>query len=165
MYGTYSFLTRSRNSGRVERSEFVVGIVEGDRRDTVTVLVEESLKSLLRFECRTRVQVGMSKVLQFFPASRQSRTGDRFALQNIGRIRIERDTIEIGMRVGVISQFRTRVQPHVQNFAETVVPQLMPALIDESDDGNGRIAKRLKQLPCHVADCGKVRRPRVPTAR
>ena len=94
----------------------------------------------------------MAKVLQFFPARRQSRTRDRLALQNIGGVGIERDVIDIGMRIGVVSQFRTRVQPNIQNFAQTGSPQLMPALIDESDDRNGLIAKRLQQRPCSC--CG-----------
>ena len=81
----------------IQGGKLVVGIVDRYGSDAIAVLIEEGLQSILRLGCCARAQIGMAEELQLFASRRECGPRDRFALQNVGSICLQRKVVDIGV--------------------------------------------------------------------
>ncbi len=82
---------------RVGRGEGVVGVVERDRGHAIAVAVEERLHAFLDLGRRTGEEEGMPEVAERLATRRERRARDRLALDDVRRVVVQRDIVDVRM--------------------------------------------------------------------
>ncbi len=96
------------------------------------------------------------------PASREGRAEGRLALEDVCRVPVQRDVVDVEMGVRVIAEVGAGVEPQVEDLTEALDADLgLTAGVDEAGDGYALVAKRLQETLRHGADAGEVTRAAV----
>jgi hypothetical protein len=107
------------------------------------VAIQKRLQSPLDFGRGSGEQERMTVEPQRPAAGGERRTQDGLAFQDVGGIFIDRNVVDIQMRIRVVAKVGADVQPEIEDVTEAFRAELhLPAFIDETGDGNFLVAKR-----------------------
>jgi len=107
----------------------------------------------------------MTIELQLLTVTRQRLANRGLAAHDIVAVNVQRNVIEVRMRVRMVPQLRARLQPQIQYLLQARPVELGSTCVHESDDRNVLLAKRAQQLVGHGLHACQIARPSVAAAR
>src|SRR5689334_16788043 len=91
--------------------EHVIRIVHGDRSILVSSALQKRLEYFLELRCRSREQVWIAKVTLGLSRSHKQRPCNHFSADRFVLHLLQRNLIEIRVRVSVVTEFQSSVNP------------------------------------------------------
>ena len=92
----------------------------------------------------------MAEVPQLALACGERRSGHGFASRHVGGEGVERDLVDVGMRVGVVAEIGAGVEPQVEHLPQAIRAPVLPSFVHEPDHRDLLLAKRGQELTCHL---------------
>ena len=131
----------------VDSGEHVVGVVESDGSDAVAVRREEVVDRVFGREVAAGAKKRVPEVAELLAPAGESVADRRLAADDVGFEFFDGRGVEIRMRVGVVAEIGSGIEPHIENFAQPFSRQFSTAArIHETDDRNFLLGERAKQL-------------------
>ena len=149
----------------VERGVHVVGVVDRHRGDAIAAGVEKRLHAALLLLGRPGEQEGMAKERQFLAARVERGPDGRLALDDVVGVGLERDVVDVDVRVGVVAQRRAGIEPDVEHLSQSSRANLgLGPRVDKADHRNLLVPERRHEPLGHRTNIGEPARPAVTAA-
>ena len=127
-------------------------VVHGDGRDGVAVARQKCFERATRRQIGSDVKEGMTEVSKAPPLRGHQGARDHLASQHVGLKLVERSRVEIAVRVAVVAELESRVQPQAEQ-ADAAVHLVSSrafdeqlALVHETDGGHAVLLHGAQQL-------------------
>ena len=140
--------------------EEVVRVLDGERRDRVPVLFQESLERATHLAGRARVGHRVAEP-PWRPSPRgQELTDAGLAAQDVALVLLERNALQVGVGVGVVAEVVARVEPGPEEREprRPLPGRLQLALVHEADRGHAVALQRREHSvrdPAHLGDVAR----------
>ena len=138
----------------VEPGEHPVPTIESDGSDAVSALRQKLLCLASRLQIASGVEIWMAKIPQLHFVLRQQHPRHALALNHFVFPILQLDLVQRCVAEGVVAEFESIVEPHLQRFDSLVDFSWLVELflVDEADHRDFLVAQSAEQLRCHRGD-------------